>query len=108
MEMKCIEIRDEGTCIPALAVRMISTDLITDKYLWRCGYPRGVMHPTIVLMRLMDQEAHSDPYDWGSNTMRWAHKELLENWEKYSNGKVLDVRTVRDPSIPPATPEIWP
>lgn len=107
MKMKCIEVRDDGTCIPALAILMLASNLIEDQYLWRCGYPRDGEQPAVILIRLSDQEAHSDPYDWGNRTMRTAHQELTTNWFNYQNGMVLDVRTVLDPSFPPATPEIW-
>jgi len=41
MEVKLLEVRDIGTCIPLLAVRMGSDNEAEQRLLWRVGYPPG-------------------------------------------------------------------
>lgn len=104
MIIKCVEIRDEGTCIAAIAIKMCGADDIESRFLWRCGYPRD----GVVLMRLDDQGAHSDPYDWGgANTTRQAHIWLCEHFDEFVHGQVLDVRMIRGDASEPAPAEIW-
>ena len=100
LEMKVIEIRDEGTCIPAIAIRMVSLDTITRHYLKRSGYPDGHDRPaSIMLMRIHDGKATNDPYEWPDltgdrRTMPTAHKWIIENWDELEHGQVVDVEFI--------------
>lgn len=89
METKCIEIRDEGTCIPAMAFKMAAGDPVEDRFFWRCGYPRD--GSTVILMELNRQKATSDPY---------------EHFDEIPNGGVVDVRVILGENDTPATREI--
>ena len=105
MFMKCVEIRDHATCIPAIAFKMIAADAIEDSFLWCCGYPRD--GSGVVLMKLHDQRAHSDPYDWvGNRTMRVAHLWIEQWWDRIESGDVVDVRVILGETAVPASPEI--
>ena len=107
LTMKFIEIRDRATCIPALAIRMRSDDPIANHFLWRSGYPRGDSTvTTIVLMRLDDQKATADPYDWDGRTMRYAHADIQANFDELRTGQVVDVRVVLGEATEPARAEI--
>jgi hypothetical protein len=93
MEMKLIEIRDRGTFIPALAIRVTSTgDAAGDWLLRRGGY--SLDGASIILMRLIDCEAQYDPYDWASRTMQTAHVWLLEHFEDIAHGAGVDVEFI--------------
>lgn len=105
MKTKVLEIRDEGTCIPALAIQMVAANEIEDKYLWRCGYPRG--SHGIVLMHLGDQRASSDAYWWGNRTMQAAHLYIEEHWPELEDGDVVDVRVALGERDAPVEAEIW-
>lgn len=106
MNTKVLEIRDEGTCIGALAIKMEAANAIEDAFLWREGYPRD--GHGVVLMRLSDQEASSDPYEFGNRTMRGAHLWIIEHWDQLHDGDVVDVRvTTLGLASEPAKPEIW-
>ena len=109
MRMKVLEVRDEATCIPALAIQMVADGPIEDRYLWRTGYPRGDSQPAIVLMHLSTQESHVDPYEWtGGRTMKAAHVWIIDHWDEISGGDVIDVRvTTLGLATKAATPEIW-
>lgn len=102
---RIIEIRDNGTCIPAL---VIYTHPLTDPHgaawiLRSAGWhSRGVL-----LMRLADGRGHSDPYDWNDRTHQAAHEWLcvcrqstgrppagciVDAQGMWLDGAVLDVR----------------
>lgn len=111
METKFIEIRDEGTCIAAVAFRMAAHDPIEQRFFYRCGYPAD--GDGIVLMDLYNQRATSDPYEWaalgmGARTMPTVHNWLCapENWRSVRSGQVVDVRVIRGEAKEPAEPEI--
>lgn len=98
MQIKMIEIRDEGTCIPAMAI-LLSCDtpaLTTEsdiqfRFLRRAGFDGQT---GIVLMRLNDQETHADAYNWpvGPRTMRAAHLYIEAHWDELKSGDVVDAR----------------
>jgi hypothetical protein len=113
MITKCIEIRDRATCIPALAMLMTWNGKAQLHFFRRCGYPLWndgtgleTTNPSIILMRLSDQRAHSDPYDWKDRTHQIAHLWLLDNWERVGDGDVVDVEFILDETDSPKTPEI--
>lgn len=110
MQTKMIEIRDDGTTIPAVAIRMAPANEIEDQFLWREGYPRD--GSGVVLMRLADQKATSDPYEWpalssGTRTMCAAHLYVLEHWDRLADGSVVDARVWFGEATEPVGPEIW-
>lgn len=111
METKCIEIRDHGTCIPALAIKMIGSNEIERGFFSRCGYPlNNPLHPgdwpAVVLMELNKQQATSDPYEWGGRTYPVAHNYIYENFDSIPEGSVVDVRVILGEAETPAEPEI--
>lgn len=107
MKTKMIEIRDDGTCIPAVAIQMSSANPIEDQFLWRGGYPRDGRG--VVLLRLSDQGATSDPYGWpeSARTMQAAHLYILEHWDELSDGSVVDARVHLGERQEHVAPEIW-
>lgn len=77
MEYKFVEIRDSGTFIPALAMRM-KADTPAQRYLLeRTGFEG---HGIVVLMRLDDQLASSDPYAWPALTGRTRTMHIAHVW----------------------------
>lgn len=106
MIIKCVEIRDRNTCIPAIAIKMSAGDPIEETFLWREGYPRD--GSGVVLMKLSDQRATSDVYGWdGSRTMTAAHHWIEQNFDVLNNGAVVDARVVLGEAKDPAPAEIY-
>lgn len=106
MKTKMLEIRDEGTCIAALAIKMEPANEIETCFLSREGYPPS--DDGIVLMMLGNQKATSDPYEWGLRTMAIAHNWLLgQNWDEIDEGRVIDVRVINGEREYAVGPEIW-
>tara|TARA_Y100000310_G_scaffold335716_1_gene418464 strand:+ start:2147 stop:2482 length:336 start_codon:yes stop_codon:yes gene_type:complete len=106
MQIKMIEIRDHATCIPAMAILMSAEDEIQMRFFGRVGFSGN---SGIILMRLNDQEAHSDPYDWPQNprTMRAAHAYLIGHWDELSSGDVVDARVQLGEERIGVLPEIY-
>lgn len=110
MEVKALEIRDDGTFIPALAVDMNPTPSPSslsshgrapdDAQRWllrRCGYACDG-RPNIILTRLdgNGRMATNDYYAYGPNdrTWRYAHKYIIEHWNELKDGDVVDVEFI--------------
>lgn len=111
LDMKVLEIRDEGTCIPAIAIRMTSLDTITAHYLKRAGYPDGHGRPaSIMLMRIHDGKATNDPYEWPDltrdrRTLPTAHQWIIDHYDELEHGQVVDVEFLLGISTEPKKPE---
>ena len=95
LESKILEIRDSGTHIPALAIRMLAGNETQAYYLHnRCGYPRD--GHSIMLMMLSDGKATNDPYEWqsGARTLPLAHLWIIDHFSELSDGDVVDVQFI--------------
>lgn len=106
MIIKAFEVRDRLTCIPVIAIAMGATGPIQKRYLHRCGYPQYPSPPSIVMMRLADQRASSDPYWWNDRTHQVAHNFICDNFDSLKEGDVIDVRVILGETTKPASPEI--
>jgi hypothetical protein len=111
MDFKFIEIRDEGTCIAAVAFRMRADTEVDQAFFYRCGYPQD--GSGIVLMELSRQKATSDPYEWqslgfGPRTMPVVHDWLYkpDMFDSFVSGQVIDVRVILGEAAKPADGEI--
>lgn len=95
LHAKFVEIRDRGTRVDAIAIRMWSCDSIPQYYLRCSGYPPD--GSSIMLMCVYTGKATNDPYGWeelgmGSRTMGNAHNWICEHFEEISEGDVVDVQ----------------
>jgi hypothetical protein len=110
MKAKALEIRDEATFIPALAVDMNPEthpgDDGAQRYLLRrCGYPCDGS-PNILLTRLSgDGQATNDPYAWNGRTWPNAHNWIIEHWDELKDGDVVDVSFILGESKKPKVSE---
>jgi hypothetical protein len=79
-----LEIRDEMTLIPALAI-----ELDHNPATQRLGY----VGRNVLLIRLSDSTSQILPWNWASKrTMQNAHKWILANWDSIDrDGYVVDV-----------------
>ena len=104
MNTKMFEVRDSGTCIPVLALKMEASGLIEDRFMWRCGYPRD--GSAVIVMELNNQKANVDPYAWGGRTMPVAHNYIYDNFNQLNHGQVVDVRVILGEEEQPAEAEV--
>jgi hypothetical protein len=106
MEVKLLELCDDGTFIPLLCVDMNPTsdgcyDPGSQQYdaqrylLRRCGYPCDG-RPNIAITHLSadGDRCSNDPYFWGDRTRATAHKYIIEHWAELSDGDVVDVEFI--------------
>lgn len=106
MQIKLLEIRDEGTHVPAIAIS-ISTppaELSRREYdiLARAGYgPTSIIaddsgsEPMILLGFLIGgRKMHYDPYNWDTSTMMQAHLFLQRFWKHVKSGDLICVETI--------------
>jgi hypothetical protein len=95
--VKYLEIRDRGTFVPAMAVKLGSKHEQEQYLLRRMGWRDSVaegMETEIMLYPMTGNRAHTDLYDWGGRTYPVAHKFILENWESIPPGDVIDVEYI--------------
>lgn len=93
MIAKALEIRDEGTFIPALAVDINPANEGQRYLMRRVGYPCDG-RPNVIVTRLSgDGQATNDPYSWGGGARTWpvAHNYIIEHWAELKDGDVVDV-----------------
>jgi hypothetical protein len=99
MTIKLIEIRDAGTFIPAMAIR-VSGD---DGYLMRRA---GFGAPMVYLVTLSTERCAYDPYNWhGSRTMTIAHLAIEKKWDELNDGDVIDVEFELGETVAPKQSE---
>ncbi len=99
LEHKFVEIRDIGTCVPALAIRISGADGYLAR---RAGFGDT---PCIYLIALATQQCRYDPYQWGNRTMNAAHQWLQEHWDEVKSGAVVDVEFIRGETDKPKVSE---
>lgn len=106
MQVKILEIRDEGTHIPILAVKMLADNETQAWYVHgRCGYPRD--GTSIAITPLGGERNFScDPYHWaGNRTLAYAHNYIIDHWDELSDGDVVDAEFAAGQRTEPRTSE---
>lgn len=97
MQAKTFEIRDAGTFIPVLAVRL-NPGCEQDRYLLaRAGYgTAGEMQAGyVIVVKLEDCLAQYDPNRWRhGRTMEVAHRYIMEHFDDLPSGAVVDVQFI--------------
>ena len=117
MEHKFLEIRDEATCIAAVAfdcqpVHASQVFAVDHTYLRRCGFhindPGGERRGSVCLITLDTPRCQYDPHKWGGcRTMTNAHLYIRDHWDSIKNGDVVDVQVILNEAEQPAGAEIY-
>lgn len=106
MRSKLFEIRDKGTFIPVVAVRLdplCMDQSEQDSYLIRrAGWSTN---PGTLLTKLEGGRACYDSYDWGDRTMAVAHRHIAVNWHALESGQVVDVEFILKETASPKVSE---
>lgn len=107
MTIKPLEIRDRGTRIGVLAIKMdwLMEKYTVRRYLKMYGYPE-TGRDSVIVMKLNNQEAQVDPYAWGGRTMPTAHKYITDNFDDLEDGDVVDVEFILGETDRPKESEI--
>jgi hypothetical protein len=94
MEVKCLEIRDEGTFIPVICVRPVPQNEAQRYLLRRDGYTGGENEHCIIMIDAQCDGCSYDPFDWPNRTKHVAHDFIRHNWSKLKDGDVVDVQFI--------------
>ncbi len=100
MEVKILEVRDSGTFMPVMCVRLTSTSEEERYLLARAGYGVDYMSQReyIQMINLAGGSGHStcDPYAWPgpATTLPEAHKHIIEHWDALESGDVVDIEYI--------------
>ena len=93
MKLKILEIRDEGTHVPVMAIQMLAEDEVQAWYVHdRCGHPRD--GSGVGLVKLSDGDGKFDPHGWGGRTMPVAHNYIIDHFAELNDGDVVDVQHI--------------
>jgi len=106
LEVKVLEIRDEGTFIPVVCVNMNSSNAAAAYYLRCAGYPNDD-RPNIMVTSISADggPAWNDPYGWGGRTYPVAHNHIIDNWHTLTDGDVIDVQFILEETTTKKTSE---
>lgn len=99
MTHKLLEIRDRGTCIPALAIEVSGADGFLAR---RAGFGQTAC---IYLIALATQKCAYDPWSWGNRTMNTAHQHIERAWHQLNDGDVVDVQFLLGETTAPKVSE---
>lgn len=107
MITKLIEIRDSGTNIQALAIKMHADTDVELPFLARNGFKDSKL---VYLLKIGTQEAHYDPFEWrrrDPRTMFHAHRYIQDHFDELPAYGVVDVEYILGETDKPKTSEIW-
>jgi hypothetical protein len=108
VEVKLIEVRDDGTYLPAICIRCTPANEAEKYMLARAGYGQTTeVQGTYVLFAAeSDGQLRYDPSYWtGNRTRLVAHTWIRNHWAELKTGDVVDVRVILGETKIPATPE---
>ena len=111
MITKLFEIRDKGTFVPVLAIKL-SPSCEPDRYLLgRAGFgtTEEQQGKYIFVSRIDGGEGKgtSDPYNWGgvARTLPVSHAYIAEHFDNLESGTVVDVEFILGETKKPKEPE---
>ena len=109
MITKLFEIRDSGTFIPMIAIKLSPQNEAERYLLGRAGFGRQAEdHEKYVLFSsLTGGEMTSDPYNWPNRTRQVAHIYITEHFDELENGQVIDVQFILKETPQPKTTEAF-
>jgi len=98
MEVKCLEVRDDGTFMPVICIRPVPDNEAQRYLLRRDGYCGDSTERCIIFIDVQCRGVSYDPYDWPANqgrTKHYAHDYITKNWASLKDGDVVDVEFIR-------------
>lgn len=94
MEVKCLEVRDEGTFMPVICIKPIPENEYQRWLLRRDGYSGNASESCVIVIKPQCNGVSYDSYSWGDRTMNVAHAYIERNWETLLDGEVIDVQYI--------------
>ena len=106
MIIKALEIRDEGSCIPMLAIKPLPANDAQAAVLRRAGFYDFDHY--VILVGAHDWEGSYDPYKQRGNTRHQAHLWIKDHFDELKDGDVVDVEFILGQRPSPKESEIQP
>ena len=96
MEIKCLEIRDDGTFMAVICIRPVPVNEAQRYLLRRDGYRGTVDERCIILIKPQCSGVAYDCYDWPASprTIPRAHDYIAQHWHELKDGDVIDVEFI--------------
>ena len=95
MQVKCLEIRDDGTAFPVICIWPVPDNDAQRWLLKRDGYRGDETEGCIIMIDAQCRGVQYDPYDWPrSRTHKVAHLWITEHWNALNDGDVIDVEFI--------------
>lgn len=107
MNTKIIEIRDTGTNITALAIKLDGDNFIENTHLKRAGFGSGNGTRFILLTNMENMQSNYDPFKWNDRTLNNAHRYLVDNFDNIENCGLIDVQFLIGETKNPVVSEIF-
>ena len=109
--VKLFEVRDQGTFMPVMALKMHAESAPESWLMARAGYgPDAMSHQDYVLFAPIDGSAIGEiNYNWSkwdSRTRLQAHRFIEEHWDELKSGDVVDVEYILGKTAEPARSEM--
>lgn len=97
MQVKAFELRDRGTCMPAVAIRLESANDAEAWLLRRAGFELATSFDAPILLGGIDGGPfHYDEFSVQGNSTRFtALKYIREHWDELESGQVICTETIR-------------
>jgi len=113
LDTKMFELRDMGTFIPIMGIRMWPTERASEaeRYLLRRAGFSNQGQPFVVLLRADTAKmsrgitATYNPYEWQDRTYHTAHKYITDNWDSLKDGQVVCVEFILNERTTPKESE---
>jgi hypothetical protein len=105
MEVKTLEIRDEGTFIPVICIRPVPDNEAQRYLLRRDGYRGNDTERCIIMIDAQCRGVAYDCYDWPQRTKRVAHDHIAEHWHELKDGDVIDIQYILGETAEPKQSE---
>lgn len=108
MEAKTFEVRDAGTFIPVIAIRLMPENEKDMYLLSRAGYGNsaGEQGEYVIFGRLQaESEFQHDPFAWGNRTMQTAHHHVSTHFDALGSGALIDVQFLKGETSEPKKSE---
>lgn len=106
-EMKFFEIRDRGTCMPAMGIKMTFERKNPNEAFLLSSAGYGLGHPLIMLVFIEINICNYNPFAWGDRTKQAAHRYIEENFDDLESGQVVDVRFILGETKSPERSDIF-
>jgi len=109
MEVKLFEVRDRGTFIPVIAIRLGSRNEAERYLLSRAGYgqEKDAQQEYVLYAGLEEYQMQYDPHEQTNRTRHVSHKYIGEHWEDLNSGDLIDVEWILGETNHKKQSEAW-